>query len=156
MTAAVGSLTSEIPAGSVIIINGWISSWGEEMPLFGGEFVSPEKALIEHPERLLEICPEGLFMTQGRHVFWRGPHFDGDWDKRRMRERGAACVGMSIKPEVAVAALHNGVRVIALGLVTNAPGEEMTHEHHRNVAKASAPKLGELLTNIVNMNMIDS
>lgn len=150
LTAAVGSLTHEIPAGCVVYIDGWISNWAEEMPLFGGEFVSPEMALFSDPHRILRISPPGLTMFRGLHIFWCGPHFESLRDKKHMHELGASCVGMSIKPEATVAALH-GVHVIPLGFVTNAPEEVMTHEHHRHVAKTAAPKLGALLTNIVHM-----
>ncbi len=153
LTTGTGALSADIPVGGVVLIDGWASSLGEEMPLFAGEFCNPEDTLmIEHFGAIIAAAPEGLPIVVGGHVFWLGPHFEGRrYDKETMRKAGGACVSMSVKAEAAAASLHKGVRVRALGFTTNGPGEPMEHEHHRAVAREAAPKLGELLENVVVM-----
>ena len=135
-----------------MIIDGWVSSWGEEMPLFAGEFGNPEDALTLPIEKVTLAAPENLPIVVGSHIFWLGSHFEGRrYDKRRMREAGGVCVSMSVKPEAAVAALYPDVKVLAMGFVCNGPDERMEHEHHRNVARDAAPKLGVLLEKLVDL-----
>ncbi len=158
LTAGVGSLKENIYAGNVVVINGWISSWSEEMPLFPGEFVNPEETI--DPFITQRLVTEGRDdepkLMVGSHIFWRGSHFEGrKHDKDRMRDALGDCVGMSVKPECCIAALDvykdAGVRTIPLGFVTNGPKEEMLHEHHRDVARQAAPNLAKLLERTIDI-----
>lgn len=153
LTTGVGSLSTDIAPGDVVFIDGWLSAWSEEMPLFPGEFTNPEDVLqTQMIDAITQAAPEGLRVVHGSHVFWQGPHFEGRrYDKSSMRHAGGDCVSMSVKPEAAVASLYadQGVKIIALGFVCNTQEEAMEHEHHRNVAREAAPKLARLLQAII-------
>ncbi|MEK7993736.1 MAG: hypothetical protein AAB403_08030 [Planctomycetota bacterium] len=156
LTTGVGSLKPEIEVGSVVFFDGWVSSWSEEMPLFAGEFKDPEEAIrIETVGELTAVAHTGfedLSLHVGSHVYWHGPHFEGRArDKKRMADAGGSCVSMSVKTEVAVSRLYEDVRTIPMGFVCNSPFEAMDHKHHRDVARAAAPKLGALLECLIAM-----
>lgn len=152
LTTGCGGLREDVPTGSVVLINGWASSWGEEMPLFRGEFIGPRDSIAVDLFNKIIAANLHVNMVKGGHVFWRGPHFeDLKYDKQLMRQTGAICVSMSVKPEAAVAALFPGVRTIPMGFITNGPSEKMDDDHHRAVAKAAADTLGLLLANIVHI-----
>ncbi len=154
LTAAVGSLSDDVKVGSIVLINGWVSGWSEEMPLFGGEFVNPEDkiARMHFPDIQEAAKLANLQSHKGAHIFWVGPHFEGRLiDKHFMLEAGAICVGMSIKPEAAVTALYDGVQIIPIGFVTDEPTEETNHQHNCEVAQNAAHKLGQFLERVIAM-----
>lgn len=153
LTTGVGGLTDEVPVNGVVLIDGWASDFSEEMPFFPGEFKNPEDTIMtDHFDAIIAAGPEGLPIVTGGHVFWHGPHFEGRrYDKSHMAARGASCVSMSVKPEACIAALYPGVRTLPMGFVCNGPTEPMDHDNHRAAAKAAAPLLGQLLTNVVRM-----
>lgn len=159
LTSAVGSLGEKFHVGEVAIIDGFITLFAPDMPLYGGEFVSPEDML---DDALMQIaCTEGSDLSVrsggnfssayfGGHAMVRGPFFEGRrYDKRILTDLGASVVGMSILPEACIAALYDA-RVLALGFVTN--DDIAAHSHEKNLARAKekSPYLGLYLTKIVN------
>ncbi|MEK7615124.1 MAG: hypothetical protein AAB431_01925 [Patescibacteria group bacterium] len=156
LTTGVGSLKPEIEVGSVVFFDGWVSSSGEETPLYLGEFKDSEGTIrtttVGELTTVTHTGFEDLSLHVGGHVYWHGPHFEGRaYDKKRMADAGGSCVSMSVKPECAVVALYDDVQTIPMGFVCNSPFEPMDHEHHRNVARAAAPKLGALLECLIEM-----
>lgn len=154
LTSAVGALRREadscnLSVGDICVVNGFVTLFAPVMPLWGGEFCSPEDALDQRLGRIaLEECHD-LRAMSGGHVMVRGPQFEGRlFDKRLLAQTGARVVGMSILPEACVAALY-GARVLALGFVTNDDVEAHSHEENLARAKASAAKLGGYLERIV-------
>ncbi len=151
VTSAVGSLDRKIKVGDVVAVNGFVTVFAPSMPLYGGEFCSPEDTL----DGSLRQCAcaaalnTGIHMHNAGHVMLRGPQFEGrKYDKKYLRRTGAKVVGMSMLPETCVAALYDA-KVLGLGFVTNDAVE--THSHEENIARAkrSSEKLGNLLERIV-------
>lgn len=156
LTSAVGALTrgqrkKSFRVGDVAVVNGFVTVYAPAMPLWGGEFCSPEDTLA--PElrtiALTAGVTSGLRVEEGGHVMVRGPQFETrSHDKALLARTGADVVGMSMLPEACVAALY-GARVLGLGFVTNDDREAHSHETNLARAKEQSEKLGGLLTEIV-------
>jgi purine-nucleoside phosphorylase len=154
LTAAVGSLDSKnCRVGDVVVIDGFVTLYAPEMPLWGGEFYSPEDTLDPQLREIAKAAwgesSENHAVAAG-HVMVRGPFFEGrKYDKALLAESGASVVGMSILPEACVAALYDNVKVLGLTFVTNDDVEVHEHELIQRRAKESAAQLGAYLERIV-------
>lgn len=152
LTNAAGSLRPEIKVGDVVSHNGFITLFAPPLPLWGGEFISPEDMLKE--ESILKIRnaahKAGLTCCRGAGAMVRGPFFEGrKHDKKILREFGASMAMMSVLPETAVAALYSDVNVYAMSFITNTASEEHSHEENQERAKKSSQKLGNLLLSLI-------
>lgn len=154
LTSAVGALRPQngampLSVGDVCAIDGFVTLFAPDMPLWAGEFCSPEDTLNLRLREIALAERGELRVSVGGHVMVRGPFFEGRrYDKRLLAQTGASVVGMSILPEACVAALY-GARVLALGFVTNSDIETHSHETNLAQAKSAAAKLGGLLERIV-------
>lgn len=152
LTNAAGALGDKARVGDVVAADGFVSLFAPDMPLFAGEFCSPDDVLDDRLRRLArEQALEGLTVREGGYVMLRGPYFEGrKYDKALLRASGASCVGMSTLPEACVIALYRaqGAQALALSYITNDDREEHSHEENLARAEADAPKLSELLTRI--------
>lgn len=152
LTNAAGALGGRCKVGDVVVTNGFISLYAPEMPLYVGEFCSPDDIL--DPELLqlaLDNKPAGINVKEGGYIMVRGPHFEGrKYDKVLLGRMGPDCIGMSTLPEACVIALYKdeGAKAVALSYITNDDKEEHSHEENVRRAKEDADKLGKLLTNI--------
>ncbi len=154
LTCAAGALGGELRVGDICVVDGLITVFAPDMPLYGGEFHSPEDTLDPELGRLAVSAAHSAEPTLdakfGGHVMVRGPFFEGRrYDKRLLAAAGAKVVGMSVLPECCVAALYPGTKVIALAFVTNSDAEEHSHEANLERSKRSAAALGAYLTRIV-------
>jgi len=155
VTCAAGALGKTLRVGDICVIDGFVTVFAPDMPLYAGEFCSPEDALGEGLRRTaLEAAsaeePRVTAVTGG-HVMLRGPFFEGRrYDKRLLEATGAKVVGMSVLPECCVAALYPEIRALALAFVTNSDAEEHSHEANLERAKRSAAALGAFLERIVS------
>ncbi|MFA6603254.1 MAG: hypothetical protein WCT10_00260 [Patescibacteria group bacterium] len=155
VTCAAGALGRKFAIGNICVIDGFVTLYAPEMPLFAGEFCSPEDTLDEH---LRNLAFEAAFETEprlaaggGGHVMVRGPFFESRrYDKKLLEATGASVVGMSVLPECCVAALYPGTKILALALVTNSDVEEHSHETNLERAKNSSAALGSYLRRIVS------
>lgn len=148
LTCAAGSLSPKCEVGKVVFIDGFVSLYAPPMPLFGGEFVSPDDAIERRPRA---EAMNGNLMRCG-YVMMRGPHFEGRlYDKKLLAATGVGVVGMSMLPEACVAALYKdeGVRVLPLAFVTNDAVEEHSHEENLRRVKDASTGLGSLLGDLV-------
>ncbi len=152
LTCGAGGLGADATPGTIVFINAFVSGYNETMPLFPGEFCSPEQVLNQDwIDQIDESSYRPTNALLGSYVFWRGPHIEGIvHDKGNMETRGAIAVGMSIKPECCVAALYPDVRVLALAHIMNGPQEVLNHEAHTAKAQQNSDRLGQLLTDIIN------
>ena len=156
ITNAAGSLSPDIHVGDVVAIDGFVSVFAPPMPLYTGEFVSPDDTIDDNmTERIIASQKEwGVSMPikTGGYVMVRGPFFEGrKYDKDYLAKTGAKVVGMSTLPEACVAALYPDVRVIPLAFVTNSAYEDHSHEENTQRAKEVADSLGTVLANVVKM-----
>lgn len=143
---------SRLNVGDVAVVDGFISLFAPPLPLWGGEFISPEDAISENLSLIaLQSAKEvGLEAQKTGMAMVRGPQFEGrKYDKKILSLVGAGVVGMSMLPEAAIASLY-GAKILGLGFVTN--DDEEIHSHLENLARAeaSAEKLGAYLTKIIS------
>ena len=98
-----------------------------------------------------------LMLREGVYAAVGGPSFETAAELRALRLLGADAVGMSTASEC-IAAVHSGMAVLGLSLITNpATGEPATErftadELHHEVLTASAaavPKMIELIAGVV-------
>ena len=156
ITSAVGALprlTPRLGVGDICVVNGFITVFAPEMPLWAGEFVSPEDVLDDGLQRIALMECGQLTARCGGYVMVRGPFFEGrKFDKDFLSSTGASVVGMSMLPEACVAALYkgNGARVLGLAFVTNDAVQEHSHEENLACAGAASKHLGGLLERIVS------
>jgi purine-nucleoside phosphorylase len=159
LTAAVGGLLRGYApenrhafVGTICAIDGFVTLFAPDMPLYGGEFVCPEDALDSNLRRLAAKAGQevGLTVFEGGHVMVRGPFFEGRrYDKIALSLTNADVVGMSILPEACVAALHRA-SVLGLGYVTNDDAEECSDEVVRSRVRAASAKLGAFLHSVIS------
>jgi purine-nucleoside phosphorylase len=91
-------------------------------------------------------------LVEGVYAGLPGPHYETPAEVRMLRGLGADLVGMSTVWE-AIAARHLGLEVLALSLVTNLAaglsGEPLDHAEVLEAGRASAERMGELLSEVV-------
>jgi purine nucleoside phosphorylase len=164
LTAGVGGLTEYPRVKQVAVINNLVTVCAGPMPMFPGEFEAPKSKLDGELINLaMKYRTPNLQISPATHCFVRGPWFESLLDKNILRTLGPKMafgeaklpddnrvVGMSILPELCVAALYKDVRTLALGYVTNGPAEKHSHESNVAAAQSKAELLGDLLRNIVN------
>lgn len=148
VTSAVGSLRGALPVGGIAIVNGFVTLYAPEMPMWAGEFVSPDDTLDPKLQTIAhEVCP--LVAKTVGQIMVRGPFFEGrTYDKALLAASGAGVVGMSMLPEACIAALY-GKRVLGLGFVTNDDVAEHSHAENQRRADEAAPHLCSFLKRIV-------
>lgn len=151
LTSAVGSLDRAVGVGDIVRADGFITLFAPPMPLWAGEFCSPEDTLDEKLGRIAFEERGDLNVYPGGHAMVAGPFFEGRrYDKATLQKTGASVVGMSILPEACIAALYEGVRVLALCFVTNSAYEVHSHEENLARAKKSQQLLDAFLARIVS------
>lgn len=166
LTNAVGSLRDDIVPGDIVFVNGFVTLFAPEMPLWESEFCSPEDALSDTMRQVavtaafedvdLDVGGFGVHRGNGEtaalvgpYAMVRGPFFEGrKYDKKILASLGAATVGMSILPEVCIASLYD-IPVLALSFVSNDDKEVHTHEGNKRRALEKKELLGRLLSSII-------
>lgn len=151
VTSAVGSLSMMLEVGTIAIIDGFITLYAPEMPLWAGEFCSPDDAI---DEKLIDIASAAQREETRTHVvshaMLRGPFFEGrKYDKPLLAESGAKVVGMSMLPEACVAALR-GIKILCLGFITNSMFEVHSHETNQARAEKVSAHLADYLIRIIS------
>jgi purine-nucleoside phosphorylase len=157
LTNAVGSLGGRVSKGSVVAVDGFITLFAPDLPLYPGEFCSPEDVL---DPSLIELAQLGgshadhLAVVRGGYLMLRGPQFEGRrYDKAFLASTGAHCVGMSLLPEAAVLSVYRSsrrLRALCLSYVTNDDKEEHSHEANQAQAKTKAEGLRLLLEHVLS------
>lgn len=160
LTCAAGSLSDGIEVGDVMLIDGFITLFAPDMPLYAGEFCSPEDALDRDTRSLALMLSDRhdradalpIPLKSGAYAMLRGPFFEGRrHDKGILASFGAAAVGMSVLPEACIASLYEDVRVLPLAFITNTASEAHSHEENVRRAKASSAHLGALLETLARL-----
>ncbi len=152
ITSAVGSLGNRLDVGDVAIVESFITLFAPDMPMYAGEFKSPEDMLDSKLRSAAYFACEDadIDCSYAVHAMVRGPFFESrKSDKGILRQLGAHVVGMSMLPEACVASVY-GIPVVGLGFVTNDDTEEHSHEENMARAKKSQAKLGQMLTSLVD------
>jgi purine-nucleoside phosphorylase len=162
VTCAAGSLPhrkfgflwrDDIKVGSLVVIDGFVTVFAPDMPLWAGEFCSPEDVLSPRLRKIAVHYADsyvGGKITTAGYAMVRGPYFEGRrYDKALIAKSNAGIVGMSTLPEACIASLYPGTEVLALAFVTNDCLE--VHSHRENLARANlaSQHLGNYLLRIV-------
>jgi purine-nucleoside phosphorylase len=161
LTAATGGINTALKPGDLVCLSDHLNLIGAN-PLRGPnddrlgprfpdmtQVYSPAlRALArEEAERL------GLVLSTGVYACMPGPSYETPAEVRMLRTLGADVVGMSTVPE-AIVARHAGMDVLAFALVSNmAAGvldQPITHEEVIEAGREAAPRLGQLIENVVN------
>ncbi|MBE0476150.1 MAG: purine-nucleoside phosphorylase [Coriobacteriia bacterium] len=156
LTNAAGSLTPELPPGTLALItdhigllvdsplDGW--SGGER----GGPFVAMRDAYDPGLRALAREAGDafGIRLGEGVYAAVRGPGYETPAEVRALRALGADLVGMSTIPE-AVAARALGMRVLGISVVANAAGEGLSHDEVLAAAGSSSARLERLTAGIL-------
>lgn len=153
LTNAAGSLTPEMPPGSLALISDHINLNGPN-PLVGdtgdGRFVPMVDAYDPRLRARLRHAAEsaGVGLGEGIYMWFSGPSFETPAEIRMAKALGADLVGMSTVPEVILARRH-GLAVAGLSAITNMGaglhGGAPSHGETKEVAALAATGLRDLL-----------
>lgn len=160
LTSAVGGLDPRMREGDLVVVEDHINLMGDS-PLRGpnDERLGPRFPDMSAPyDPVLQEAAEALALRQGfrlaRAVLAAvpGPQLETRAEYRLLRAAGADVVGMSTVPEC-IAAVHAGMRVCALSVVTDLCLPDALRpvevEKILAVANAAAPRLAALLLGLL-------
>ncbi|MEJ0026272.1 MAG: purine-nucleoside phosphorylase [Rhizomicrobium sp.] len=126
LTNASGGLKPHLPAGTLMLVEDHINFSGQN-PLvgpndesFGPRFPDLSHAYDPGLRAQFEAAARrsGVTLESGVYVYVLGPSFETPAEIRMFASLGADAVGMSTVPEC-IAAVHCGIRVAALSVITN-------------------------------------
>jgi purine-nucleoside phosphorylase len=149
LTAAVGGLHDDLPAGALVTVADQINLTGRT-PLEGPQFIDMVDA-YDAELRQIALATPGVTLDQRAAVYAQvnGPQFETPAEAAMLRALGADVVGMSMALET-IAARHSGARVLGLAVVTNAsaardvgPGDIET------VGAAAVPAVADVVRHVV-------
>lgn len=156
LTNASGGLKPHLPAGTLMLIEDHINFSGQN-PLvgpndesFGPRFPDMSHAYDPGLRAQFEAAARksGVELARGVYVYVLGPSFETPAEIRMFAALGADAVGMSTVPEC-IAAVHCGIRVAALSVITNlAAGLStvpLTHHETLNEAAKAYDRVERLL-----------
>ncbi|MGE5225246.1 MAG: purine-nucleoside phosphorylase [Planctomycetaceae bacterium] len=155
LTAAVGGLEPGLEAGTVVIVRDHVNMMGAA-PLRGWRFPDGMPAFVSaravYDASLGELAMAraealGVRATPGVYAAMSGPAFETPTEVAMLRGLGASVVGMSMVPE-SLPAHALGMRVLGLCSLTNAFGEDVTHEEVLRVSSETAVAVGRLLVDL--------
>lgn len=173
LTNAAGSLDTDMQPGTLMLISDHLNCLGVN-PLrgpnderFGPRFpdmtevydheynqIAAEEAAAIAQERFDSGKDSELtdFISRGVYCALSGPTYETPAEIRMYRQLGANAVGMSTVPE-AIAARHQGMRVLGISCITNfgagMTADEIEHDHVMETGATVAEVFGELLRRVV-------
>jgi purine-nucleoside phosphorylase len=156
ITAAVGGLQPQLPAGSVVVVTDHINMMGTT-PLRGWRDADGTPAFVDargiydpvlRAQALDAASGLGIRAAEGVYAAMAGPAYETPAEVEMLRRLGADVVGMSMVPE-AMPARALGLRVLGLCSLTNAYGTHVTHEEVVRVSNQTAGAMGRLLVDLL-------
>ena len=160
LTNAAGGINTDFKAGDLMLITDHISSFvpsalrGENIDLLGTRFPDMSNVYDKELENIIiSVAKEqGIDLKQGVYLQTSGPNFETPAEIKMFGGLGASAVGMSTACE-AMAAVHSGMRVAGISLITNmAAGiqkNQLTHEEVTQTANQASEKFTKLLINAI-------
>jgi purine-nucleoside phosphorylase len=156
LTAAVGGLTSDLAAGTAIVVTDHLNFMGTT-PLQGWRTPDGTPAFINTQE-VYDAGLAGLALTRaealgisaatGVYAAMRGPAYETPAEVAFLGRAGGTVVGMSMVPE-ALPARALGLRVLGLCSLTNALGAHVSHDEVVRLSNETAVAVGRLLTDLL-------
>jgi purine-nucleoside phosphorylase len=161
LTNAAGSLRTDIPPGSVMLITDHINFSGSN-PLFGEptdrRFVGLTEAYDAGLRQAIVQAAKatGTPLHEGVYMWFSGPSFETPAEIRMARVMGADAVGMSTVPEV-ILARFLGIRVAACSVITNLAagmtGGELSHQETKDIAPIGGARLSTILRHMLGAGL---
>jgi len=143
LTNAAGSLNTDIPQGSLMLIEDHINFSGIN-PLiglnddkYGPRFPDMSDAYNQDNRiKLKSLAKENnITLQEGVYLMVTGPNYETGAEIKAFKVMGADAVGMSTVPET-ISAVHCGMKVNAISVITNmATGIATTKHSHDEVVK---------------------
>ena len=156
---AAGGMNPDFEIGDIMVINDHICLMpnpllGKHDPEFGARF--PDMSQTYDPGLLQKARTFSqelqIPIHEGCYVGVTGPTLETPKEYQYMRIIGGDAVGMSTVPE-AIAAHQMGIRIFAVSVITDlgVPGkiQKLTHNDVIEAAEKTAPKLTELIINLI-------
>lgn len=162
LVSAAGSISSEIPIGSLALINDHINFQlcnpliGQNDNRWGPRFPDMEHVYDQKIRQELQqiAAKKGIQLKEGVYIGVLGPSFETPAEIRAFKILGADLVGMSTIPEV-ITAKHCGIKVGAIAVVTNmAAGIESSSIDHQislAVANKAVENISQLLEGFMDV-----
>ena len=156
LTNAAGGINPDFKAGDLMLISDHISSFvpsalrGENLELLGTRFPDMSNVYDTDLQNIIISTAEeqGIDLKKGVYLQASGPNFETPAEIKMFGALGADAVGMSTACE-AMAAVHAGMKVAGISLITNmAAGIQKTPLSHEEV-KETAEKTSKTLTNLL-------
>jgi len=156
LTAAVGGLVADLPAGTVVLVRDHVNMMGA-VPLAGWRYPDGTPAFVNaeavYDEALRRVARERaaaleIPVVEGVYAATRGPAFETPAEVEMLARLGATVVGMSMVPE-ALPAHALGLRVLGICSLTNALGDHVSHEEVLRASAISADAIGRLLMDLL-------
>jgi len=160
LTCACGSLNSDNPPGSLVMVTDHINFQfsniliGNNDDEFGPRFPSLDNAYdAELRQKFLHLAKElDIKLGEGVYFGTSGPTYETHAEIKAFRMLGADLVGMSVIPEVMIAR-HCGLKVAAIAAITNmAAGlqsQALSHEEVLHYGKQVGKDIAKLLLNFL-------
>ncbi|WP_078323693.1 purine-nucleoside phosphorylase [Mycobacteroides salmoniphilum] len=149
LTNAAGGLREDYTVGQPVLISDHLNLTARS-PLVGAQFVDLVDAYAPRLRALAREIDDSL--TEGVYAGLPGPHYETPAEIRMLRTLGADLVGMSTVHET-IAARAAGAEVLGVSLVTNLAagmtGESLNHEEVLATGRASATRMGQLLSSVI-------
>lgn len=149
LTNAAGGLRDEYTVGQPVLISDHLNLTARS-PLVGAQFVDLVDAYTPRLRALAREIDDSL--VEGVYAGLPGPHYETPAEIRMLRTLGADLVGMSTVHET-IAARAAGAEVLGVSLVTNLAagmtGESLNHEEVLAAGRASATRMGQLLSSVI-------
>ena len=156
---AAGGMNPDFEIGDIMVINDHICLMpnpllGKHIPEFGARFADMSQTydpvLLQKARTLSQELQ--IPIREGCYVGVSGPTLETPKEYQYMRIIGGDAVGMSTVPE-AIAAHQMGIRIFAVSVITDlgVPGkiQKLTHSDVIEAAEKTAPKLTELIINLI-------
>ena len=159
VTNAAGSLTKQIPAGSIMLITDHINLSfnnpliGPNDDTLGPRFPDMSNAYDKTMQNIaIQTAAElNIELKQGVYLMVSGPNFETAAEVKAFGILGGDAVGMSTVPEV-ISAAYAGIKVLGFSVITNLGTglQTSTQSHTETLAMAdkAAGKLATLLNKI--------
>ena len=161
LTCAAGSISEEMRPGDLMLVTDHIN-WPGLSPLVGSndDSIGPRFLDVSHAydPTLRELARQTakdveVTLHEGVYIWCLGPNFETPAEIRAFRQIGADAVGMSMVPEC-LAAVHCGLKVIAIAVVTNlAAGLQTDVSHAETLAtgRGAVPNVKRLLDGFMQL-----
>ena len=156
LTNASGGLDPSFRAGQLMALTDHLNFLGAN-PLSGWRFPDGSPAFVDishvYDQALREEIQaaarlHGFDVTSGVYAALPGPSYETPAESEFLRRAGAHAVGMSTVPE-AVAGAAVGLTVSAVSCVTNAAGQEVTHEEVLETGRKASAQLRSILMDVL-------